>query len=96
MECNPAENRMLMHYACTEAELSCVIGNLFTELHPPCAHCGENIIIICGTTVTGNAATLYITNGGFSFDGCQDDVSILERIRKERCVHARKGIPARK
>lgn len=31
---------MLTRYACTAAELSCVIGNIFAELSPPCAACG--------------------------------------------------------
>ena len=34
---------MLTRYACTAAELSCVIGNIFAELSPPCAACGAVI-----------------------------------------------------
>ena len=34
---------MLTRYACTEAELSCVIGNIFTKLYKPCAACGAVI-----------------------------------------------------
>lgn len=49
---------MLTRYACTAAELSCVIGNIFAELSPPCAACGAEVLQITGTTVTGNAATL--------------------------------------
>ena len=35
---------MLKRYACTRAELSCIIGNLFVELSPPCEHCGEDTL----------------------------------------------------
>ena len=31
---------MLTEYACTRRELSCIIGNLFTEIEPPCERCG--------------------------------------------------------
>ncbi len=56
---------MLTRYACTAAELSCVIGNIFAELSPPCAACGAEVLQITGTTVTGNAATLTVTEAGF-------------------------------
>lgn len=55
---------MLTRYACTAAELSCVIGNIFAELSPPCAACGAEVLQITGTTVTGNAATLTVTEAG--------------------------------
>lgn len=77
---------MLTRYACTAAELSCVIGNIFAELSPPCAACGAEVLQIAGTTVTGNAATLTVTEAGFDFDGCADDTAIIERMRK-RTVH---------
>lgn len=50
---------MLKRYACTWAELSCIIGNLFIELSPPCERCGEDALTITGTTVTGNKGTLF-------------------------------------
>ena len=37
---------MLTRYACTVAELSCVIGNIFAELSPPCAACGAEVLQI--------------------------------------------------
>ena len=71
---------MLTRYACTAAELSCVIGNIFAELSPPCAACGAEVLQITGTTVTGNAATLTVTKAGFDFDGCADDTAMIERM----------------
>lgn len=64
---------MLKRYACTRAELSCIIGNLFVELSPPCEHCGEDTLTITGTTVTGSKATLFVTAVGFDFEGCAED-----------------------
>lgn len=81
---------MLTRYACTAAELSCVIGNIFAELSPPCAACGAEVLQITGTTVTGNAATLTVTEAGFDFDGCADDTAMIERMRSWR-GHAEKG-----
>ena len=80
---------MLTRYACTAAELSCVIGNIFAELSPPCAACGAEVLQIAGTTVTGNAATLTVTEAGFDFDGCADDTAIIERMRKGQCIYAK-------
>ena len=86
---------MLTRYACTVAELSCVIGNIFAELSPPCAACGAEVLQITGTTVTGNAATLTVTEVGFDFDGCADDTAIIERMRKGRCIYAKTGAARR-
>lgn len=77
---------MLTRYACTAAELSCVIGNIFAELSPPCGGCGAEVLRITGTTVAGNAATLTVTEAGFDFDGCADDTAMIERMRKGRCI----------
>lgn len=82
---------MLTRYACTAAELSCVIGSIFAELSPPCAACGAEVLQITGTTVTGNAATLTVTEAGFDFDGCADDTAMIERMRKGRCIYAKTG-----
>ena len=83
---------MLTRYACTAAELSCVIGNIFAELSPPCAACGAEVLQITGTTVTGNAATLdRYRKRAFDFDGCADDTAMIERMRKGRCIYAKTG-----
>jgi hypothetical protein len=71
-----------------------VIGNVFAELSPPCDGCGTEILQIKGTTVTGNAATLTVTEAGFDFDGCADDTAIIQRMRKGRCIYAKTGAGA--
>ena len=38
--------------ACKGAELSCIIGNIFTELRPPCDMCGGEAVTINGITPT--------------------------------------------
>ena len=85
---------MLTRYACTAAELSCVIGNIFAELSPPCGGCGAEVLQITGTTVTGNAAKLTVTEAGFDFDGCADDTAIIEQMRKGRGIYAKTGAGA--
>lgn len=69
---------MLKRYACTRAELSCIIGNLFIELSPPCERCGEDALTITGTTVTGNKGTLFVTAAGFDFEGCAEDAVTID------------------
>lgn len=77
---------MLTRYACTAAELSCVIGNIFAELSPPCAACGAEVLQITGTTVTGNAATLTVTEAGFDFLGFHtyltESGAVIRKVRR--------------
>ena len=55
----------MTEYACPRRELSCIVGNLFVELEPPCAHCAAgDSLTICGTTYAGTRATLTVTEYG--------------------------------
>lgn len=86
MECNTTTLRMLK-YACPNNELSCIIGNLFTELAPPCGNCGDKYkdgVIIHGTTYTGEIASLVIMQGYFLFDGKPETLAML---RQRRCIN---------
>ena len=75
---------MLTEYACTRRELSCLIGNLFTEIEPPCERCGAaDVLTISGTTYTGNKAVLTVTEHGFTWEG---DPAEVEKIRERRCL----------
>ena len=75
---------MLTEYACTRRELSCIIGNLFTEIEPPCERCGAaDVLTISGTTYTGERAVLTVTEHGFTFVG---DPAEVARIRERRCL----------
>lgn len=73
---------MLTRYACTAAELSCVIGNIFAELSPPCAACGAEVLQITGTTVTGNAATLTVEQSYQSWRGHAEKGNSYHLIRR--------------
>ena len=75
---------MLTEYACTRRELSCIIGNLFVEIEPPCEWCGAaDVLTISGTTYTGNRAVLTVTEHGFTWEG---DPAEIEKIRERRCL----------
>lgn len=85
MELKPTTDRMLK-YACPVGELSCIIGNLFVELLPPCEHCCEknqDDIVIKGITFTGEEASLIIKKDCFYFDG---NPETLAELRQRRCT----------
>lgn len=74
----------MTEYACTRGELSCIIGNLFTEIEPPCEGCGDvDTLTISGTTYAGTRAVLIVTEYGFLFDG---DPAEVAQIRERRCL----------
>ena len=70
---------MLSAFSCPERELSCIIGNLFIELEPPCSECGKEPrgIKLCGTTYTGDKAVLTISGDRFYYSGPQADIDRL-------------------
>ena len=80
---------MLSVFSCPERELSCIIGNLFVELEPPCSECGKEPqgIKICGTTYTGDKAVLTISGDRFYYSGPQGGIY---RQRKTGCVQLQK------
>ncbi len=86
MEYTTTEDRVLK-FACTNEEISCIIGNLFTELTPPCRQCKTDKtsnIAISGITYAGEAATLTIVKDGFLFDGSPETI---QYIRQRRCIY---------
>lgn len=62
---------MLTEFACTRRELSCILGNLFVEIEPPCEACASDAdeLTIRGRTYTGARAVLTVTEWGFRFEG---------------------------
>ena len=62
-----AERRRLGKYAQRRGAQS--IAETRASFAPGAAACGAEVLQITGTTVTGNAATLTVTEAGFDFDG---------------------------
>jgi hypothetical protein len=73
-------------YTMTKRELSCLIGNLFAELEPPCIIPDMDVITITGTTVSGSAAVLKIDGDTIYFEGKDSD---YKAARYGRCVNCR-------
>ena len=70
-------------------ELSCIIGNLFIELKPPCdLECGGHLVI-CGTTNSGSYGRLTIEEDRCTFYGRQEDLTaiLMGRCPERRCRH---------
>lgn len=76
----------MLKIACTNEEISCIIGTLFVELEPPCKECLEGIektIVIKGKTYRGTTETLELKDGVFLYSGAARDIT---DIRKGRCL----------
>lgn len=66
-----------------KCELSCLIGNLFATVEPPCSAEYTGDIVISGTTRSGNEALLVITGDAFFFSGNPDDLAAAS----QSCPH---------
>lgn len=67
-------------------ELTCIIGNLFTELKPPCGrHKHEGAVTLYGITYNGNPGILLIKSDECVFAGSEKDAEVIKRkCAKER------------
>jgi hypothetical protein len=75
-----------IEFACSPEELSCIIGNLFANLEPPCKYVRSTHLMICGTTYSGNSGRLTVLGDRCSFYGVPAD---LENARKGPCLERR-------
>lgn len=58
-------------------ELSCIIGNLFVSLEPPCGFgCGADLVI-CGTTHSQNPGRLIVKSDRCIFYGRLEDLTVI-------------------
>ena len=65
------------------AEVSCIIGNLFAALQPPCDELGTgDSIVICGLTHSKNYGRLTIQSDRCVFYGYPEDI---EAVLNGRC-----------
>ena len=61
LEHHGKEDRVLMEhieFSCPPGELSCIIGNLFVSLEPPCKYVRSTHLMLCGITHSGNSGRL--------------------------------------
>jgi len=68
-------------------ELSCIIGNLFATLQPPCDVKMSDALVICGMTHSGSYARLIVKKDCCIFQGEPADlVAVLNgRCPERRC-----------
>lgn len=76
----------MIAFAYKPAELSCLIGNLFAELKPPCDALYSDALTICGTTFSGASGKLMIRQTECLFYGVESD---LQAVRDGICLERR-------
>lgn len=92
MEPDGEEGGVLMEeivFSCRPEELSCIIGNLFTELEPPCAYERSPNLTICGKTNSGKSGRLIIAGDRCLFYGPPEDLTAARNgfCPERRCEH---------
>lgn len=80
--------KFMYRVACPRRELSCLIGNLFSELVPlcedRCSSLNNDDLVISGVIMgTDKRATIKLTDYGCEYYG---DIQELERLREKRCL----------
>lgn len=70
------------------AQLSCLIGNLFAELEPPCSEQDDpEALTLCGKAPSGREAMLFVYREHCLFVG---DLEDLDAARNGRCPNSRR------
>lgn len=77
----------LVNFSLPAEKLSCLVGNMFAELEPPCdQNLDPDGLILCGRTKAGREAMLLICRDRCTFIGAADD---LNAARNGRCPNRR-------
>ena len=78
----------LINLSLPPAKLSCLVGNLFAELEPPCdqQQLGPDGLMLCGRTPSGREAMLLIGPDRCTFIGNAED---LKAARNGKCPNRR-------
>lgn len=78
-------------FACRPEELSCIVGNLFVSIEPPCDYERSANLTICGTTHSGSSGRLIIAGDRCLFYGPPDDLKAARNglCPERRCEHGR-------
>ena len=79
----------MTRFACTPAETSCLLSNLFTELRPVCGRCGGDAVVLCGLTYEGGRTGRRPS--GLWLRLFRPAAKRSRDIRKRRCIN---GNPA--
>lgn len=79
----------LINFSLPPEKLSCMVGNLFAELGPPCDHqLDPDGLMLCGRTPAGREAMLLICKDRCTFIGDPQDYNA---VRDGRCPGRRCG-----
>ena len=68
-------------------EISCIIGNLFAQLQPPCDLERSTDLVICGVTHAGNYGRLIVKSDRCVFNGEPED---LDTVLAGKCPGGRR------
>ena len=71
-----------IEFSCPPGELSCIIGNLFVSLEPPCKYVRSTHLMLCGITHSGNNGRLIVLG-----DRCDLDAARNGPCLERRCTH---------
>lgn len=82
----------LINFSLPAEKLSCLVGNLFAELEPPCGFAGAPMLdpdglVLCGRTAAGREAMLLVCRDRCTFAGNRED---LNAARNGRCPNSRR------
>lgn len=69
-----------VEFSRSPSELSCIIGNLFERLEPPCRTCdlrSSTYLVLCGITHNQNYGRLTIQSDRCVFEGKPEDLAPL-------------------
>lgn len=78
-------------FARPAGELSCIIGNLFSGLEPPCDFGCTPALVICGTTHSGKYGRLTVQSDRCIFYGDPEDLAAVLKgnCPERRCIDGR-------
>lgn len=83
---------MVYKFSRSPEELTCIIGNLFTELRPPCNmnRC-DGALVLYGITYSGNPGILVIRKSECEFAGSEKDAEVIKKkcIMERKCGHVK-------
>ena len=78
----------IINFSLPAEKLSCLVGNLFAELEPPCSEPDDQeALTLCGKAPSGREAMLFVYREHCLFVGDPED---LDAARNGRCPNSRR------